>query len=45
MNQNLKVDEEDNDDNSLILSDVQYYIDDEKIDLNMRFSKNYKIIF
>lgn len=45
MNQNLRADEENSDDNTLIFSDVQDYIDDEKIDLNMGSSKNHRIGF
>lgn len=45
MNQNLRADEEDSDDNTLILSDVQDYIDDENIDLNNKSAKTHKIGF
>ena len=45
MNQNLRSDEEDSDDNTLILSDVQDYIDDENIDLNDKSAKAHKIGF
>lgn len=45
MNQNLRTDEEDSSDTTLILSDVQDYIDDENIDLNDKSAKTRKIGF
>ena len=45
MNQNLRTDEEDSNDTTLILSDVQDYIDDEGIDLNEIIPKSRKIGF
>lgn len=45
MDQNLRTDEEDSSDTTLILSDVQNYIDDEGIDLNERSDKIRRIGF
>lgn len=45
MNQNLRTDEENSSDTTLILSDVQDYIDDEGIDLNEKSSKTRRIGF
>ena len=45
MNQNLRTDEEDCSDNTLIRSAVQDYIDDEGIDINEKMSKTHKIGF
>lgn len=45
MNQNLRTDEEDSNDTTLILSDVQDYIDDEGIDLNEKSGKTRRIGF
>ena len=45
MNQNLRTDEEDSNDTTLVLSDVQDYIDDEGIDINDIIPKPRKIGF
>ena len=45
MNQNLRTDEEDSNDTTLILSDVQDYIDDEGIDLNEKSANTRRIGF
>ncbi|WP_294471307.1 AAA family ATPase [uncultured Ruminococcus sp.] len=45
MNQNLRTDEEDSSDTTLILSDVQDYIDDEGVELDNNVRKNRRIGF
>ena len=45
MNQNLRTDEDNLNDNTLLLCDVQDYIDDEGIDLSRKSDKTHKIGF